>query len=180
MSSTAASTEDMTASTSGVVCPADTALLQFTLSARLGQLCGFWSRDVDDALSRTAELVAAGVHVPGRTLHDATELLQANGDMGALRLRGYVLKEMREQLALPVPLRELPEEMLPRVGMNRRLCAYIVEPFGKLRCRNLATYNVAGRQGCYCDLHARRVVKAEAWKAECAQRKAARRKGTPG
>jgi len=177
VSSTPAAEGDMTASTSGVVCPADTALKQFTLSARLGQLCGFWSRDVDDALTRTAELVAAGLPVSGRTLHDATELLQANGDMGALRLAGYVLKSMREQLAEPVPLREVPEEMTLRVGKAKHGCAYIVEPFGKLKCRNPGIYDVAGSQGCYCDLHARRVVKALAWKAECAERRTARRKG---
>ena len=176
MSSTAASTEDMTASTSGVVCPADTALLQFTLSARLGQLCGFWSRDVEDALSRTAELVAAGFHVPGRTLHDAVDLLQANGNMGALRLRGYVLKSMREQLAEPVQLRSFPAEMTLRRGKNHRGCVYITEPFSKLRCRNPGIYDVAGSRGTYCDLHARREVKANAWKAECARRKAERRK----
>jgi hypothetical protein len=177
MSSTDPVTEDMTASTSGVVCPADVALKQFTLSARLGQLCGFWSRDVDDALSRTAELVAAGLHVPGRTLQEAIDLLQANGDMGTLRLAGYVKKSMREQMAEPALLRELPEEMTLRVGRAVHGCSYIIEPFGKLRCRNRGAYNVAGRQGCYCDLHARRVVKTDKWKAECAARKTARRKG---
>ena len=176
MSSTDPANEDMTASTSGVVCPADTALMQFTLTARLGQLCGFWSRDVEDALSRTAELVAAGLHVPGRILHDATELLQANGDMGALRLRGYVLKSMREQLAEPVPLRSLPAEMTPRLGKNHRECVYLTEPFGRLRCRNAGIYDVAGCRGSYCDLHARRMVTANAWKAEHARRKAERRK----
>lgn len=179
MSSTPVPDEDMTASTSGELCPADTALKQFKLSARLAQLCGFWSRDADDALTRVAELVAAGLHVPGRTLQEAVDLLQARGEMSTLRLAGYVKKSMREQLAEPVPLRELPEELTHRIGKNARSCAYIVEPFGKLRCRNPATFNVAGRQGCYCHLHARRIVKTDKWKAECAQRKAARRKGTP-
>jgi len=176
MSSTPPKKGDMTASTSGELCPADVALKRFRLTPRLGQLCGFWSRDVEDALTRTAELVAAGFDVPGRLVYESVALLRANGEMGALRLGGHLLKAVREQLEVPVVLREFPEEMTPRLGKNVHLCAYIIEPFGKLRCRNRGTYNVAGRQGCYCELHARRVVKAEAWKAELKSRRAAKRK----
>lgn len=176
MSSTPTSNGDMTVSTSGVVCPAEPATGLFRLTTRLGQLCGFWSRDADDALTQTASLVAAGFDVPRRVLDPAIALLLANGEMGALRLAGHLKKVIREQVDEPVVLRGLPEDVIPRLGKNVRGCAYIVEPFSKLRCRNRGIYNVVGSQRCFCDLHARRVSTANACRAELAQKKAARKK----
>jgi hypothetical protein len=176
MTSTPDQDPDMTASTCGVVCPADRALIEFPLTRRLGELCGFWSRSTDDALYLVSDLVLLGQSVQGRTVYAAMSLLRANGEMGALRLAGRLLAAVEREIVQGNP-RALPEDLVRRrPNQAVHLCAYVIEPFSKLRCRNRGIFNVTGRPGCYCDLHARRVSKAKEWTAELAARKAARRK----